>query len=453
MSSTHDAYHASAWRRVMLLVALSLGACAPQPTSGVTPFPSAPTAGLPRPTILFPKPDTIVQMGKAPGFIVEVGPAGVQPPPATQVTIEILDPSGQVEGLVGTVRGPDGVFRANGWVVPHRKEEGTWRVRATARKGSAESTASTSFEVVASTSETLLEKYGFWIDSPSIQGIPVDLVDERGDSRDGMIRWGGAKPAAHVLPETWIDVHWRTGRFPLADPNQVKLFMFHELGSFGFAPIRQLETFQQVPFKQWQAWLVTARGAFSYDDVQWMVFYAPEVDKTYAIGTWLVLPPIGVDAHGQLRSSFEVAPDAKAQGTAPKALEHLVPAPQLVGPPLGERFVGSASKIILSWQPAQPLAADEYFQVRVDYNYGEGNPQRAFSTRASSFELPASLYANPNCGVFNWQVTVMRQTGTDESGAPEGEAVSYPSLYWYVIWAHPSGQPASFPPRCPNAQF
>lgn len=436
-----------------MLMALSLGACAPQPSGVTTPSPSVPPSSIPTPTILFPGPDTIVQMGKAPGFIVEIGPPGVQPPPAVRVNIEVLNPSGQIEGLVGAVRGADGVFRANGWLVPHRQEAGTWQVRATAREGSVESTASTSFEVVRSTSEVLLDKYGFWIDSPSIQGIPVDLVDERGDARNGMIRWGGAKPAAHVLPETWIEVHWRTGRFPLADPEQARLFMLDELGSFGFAPIRQLGTFRQVPFKQWQAWLVTARGSFSYDDVQWMLFYAPEVDKTFAIGTWLVLPPKGVDAHGLLRSSFEVDPTVKAQGVAAKPLEHLMPGPQLVGPPLGERFVGGQAQITLAWQPWRPLALDEYFQVRVDYNYGEGNPQLTYSTRTPSFELPASLYVNPNCGVFNWQVTVMRQTGTDESGQPEGVAVSYPSLYWYVIWAYPSDRPAGFPPHCPNAQF
>lgn len=416
-------------------------------------MPSTAPTSLPIPTILFPTADTVVQMGKAPGFIVEVGPLGVQPPSNARVDLEVLDPSGKVEGQVHTVRGADGVFRANGWVVPHRTKAGTWRVRATASAGSAGSTASITFQVVDSTSEILLEKYGFWIDSPSIQGIPVDLVDERGDARDGMIRWGGAKPAAHVLPEAWIEVHWRTGQSPLGDPSQVRQFMFDELGTFGFAPIRQLETLQRVPFKQWQAWLITARGPFSYDDVQWLVFYAPEVDKTYAVGTWLVLPPIGVDAHGKLRNSFEVDRAVDAEGVAPKPLEHLTPAPQLVNPILGERFVGAQSKIILTWQPARPLAADEYFQVRVDYNYGEGNPQLTFSTRATSFQLPASLYANPNCGVFNWQVTVMRQTGTDESGQPEGVAVSYASLYWYVIWSYPSRQPASFPPHCPNAQF
>jgi hypothetical protein len=107
----------------------------------------------------------------------------------------------------------------------------------------------------------------------------------------------------------------------------------------------------------------------------------------------------------------------------------------------------------LRWQPVRELAEDEYYQVVVDYNYGEGNPQAVFTTRETQLTLPESLYHEPNCGVFNWQVTLMGQAATDEDAALAGEPISRPSLYWYVEWRYPSDAPAPFPAKCPNAQF
>ena len=75
-------------------------------------------------------------------------------------------------------------------------------------------------------------------------------------------------------------------------------FMLDTLGDLGFTPVRDLGPFGQVKFKDWDAWQVKARGLYLRYDEQWMVFYVPEVDKTYAIGTTVVLPPAGMDAPG-----------------------------------------------------------------------------------------------------------------------------------------------------------
>ncbi|HLO34054.1 MAG TPA: hypothetical protein VK249_33220, partial [Anaerolineales bacterium] len=229
--------------------------------------------------------------------------------------------------------------------------------------------------------------------------------------------------------------------------------MLGQLGDLGFTPVRNLGPFQQVKFKNWDAWQVKARGQYLRYDGQWMIFYAPEIDKTYAIGTTVVLPPTGLDAHTYLRDSFEVHPEVHAEGVAPKPLPRLLPSPELVSPEIGTRFYGTKQPIILMWKPVRELAEDEYYLVSVDYNYDEANPGLEYTTRETQITLPESLYHLPNCGIFNWQVTLMHRTGANKNGQPDGDPISFSSLYWYVQWSYPAGEEAPFKPLCPNAQF
>jgi hypothetical protein len=226
--------------------------------------------------------------------------------------------------------------------------------------------------------------------------------------------------------------------------------MLEEVGDLGFTPIRAIGPFEPFHFKRWDAWKVEGRGQVRQNEVEWVVFYAPEVDKTYLIGSIVTLPPVGIDPHATLRESFEVHPEVHASGVAPEPLPDLLPGPEPLGPPLGARFYGTGQPIILQWRPVKDLAPDEYYRVDVDYNYREANPSVTFGTRATQFTLPESLYRTPNCGVFNWRVTLMRRTSTlDDSGEP----ISHASLYWYVEWRYPPGVQAPFIVACPNAQF
>lgn len=63
---------------------------------------------------------------------------------------------------------------------------------------------------------------------------------------------------------------------------------------------------RRTTFKQWDAWRVGESGQFSYEDVGWLIFYAPEVDKTYFIGTTVVLPWPSIDAHAALRHASSI---------------------------------------------------------------------------------------------------------------------------------------------------
>lgn len=202
--------------------------------------------------------------------------------------------------------------------------------------------------------------------------------------------------------------------------------------------------------------------------MEWIVFAAPEASKTFVIGTTVVLPPTGINPHAVLRESFDLAAEMVAAGVAPAPLPRLLPGPELIEPALGARFEGLAQPIVLRWMPVKPLADDEFYAVMVDYNYQEANPILILATRATAVALPAELYRQPNCRVFNWQVTLMRMVepgsagvarhvcladATLPEGCPPGEPISFHSLYAYIEWGYPASENEPFPLICPNAQF
>jgi hypothetical protein len=392
-------------------------------------------------------------MGQPVKFIARVTNAQGSAVSDAQATITMRDPSGSTVATLAAVPDSEGVYRTTGWAIPHRTLEGRWSFAVKAKTDYAGGDSTGSFTVKNSTSEVLLGKYGFWLDAPALINIEPQIFAERGDARNGMIRWGGVKPAQHILPENWVEVHWREGDYKLGNPESARRFMLDELGDLGFTPIRDIGPFQPIKFKQWDAWRVGARGQFAYDQMECVIFYAPEVNRTYAILTTAVLPPPHLDPHAMLRESFAVFPDIHAAGMAPEPLPRLLPEPELIGPPLGTRFTGLNQPILLQWKPVKQLLKDEYYQVAVDYNDREGNPTVNLTTRQTQITLPERLYRMPNCNVFNWQVTLMRQTGVGEDGQPKGDPVSYSSLYWYVWWSYPPGEKEPFTTACPNAQF
>jgi hypothetical protein len=236
----------------------------------------------------------------------------------------------------------------------------------------------------------------------------------------------------------------------LVDAAAVRRFMLEDLGDLAFTRVRDLGPFEPIAFEHWAGWKVGARAQTRQDRMEWVVFYAPEDGRTFALGTTVVQPPAGMDAHARLRDGFAVVPQLQATGTAPEPLARLAPAPTLIRPALGADFEGVAEPIVLEWRPAPPLREDEYYQVAVDYDYKETNTAVRYATRATRFTLPEELYRTPNCRVFNWRVTVMRQTGVDAEGQPVGVAVSFDSLYRYVRWFYPLEEPAPFVVACPN---
>jgi hypothetical protein len=449
------------WLGVVCLILLA--GCSRFTTPPPALSPSPPPSSLPATTpaasrllaveLLYPTANTEVQMGQPIKFIVRVSDAGGQAVPDAQVTLTLHAASGQSVAAIPAVAGRGQVYRTEAVPVPHRTVEGRWDIAVEAKTAAAQGAGSGSFKIRNSTSEILMNKYGFWLDAPTLKGIVPQLAAERGDARNGMIRWGGVIPAQHVLPENWIELHWKEGSYRLDNPAAVRQFLLKDVGDLGFTPVREIGPFQATRFKQWDAWRATARGQLGVTQMEWMVFYAPEVDRTYALATTVVQPPVGSDPHAALRDSFAVLPELHAAGVAPEPLlARQWPGPEPLGPPLGALFQGLDRPVVLQWKPLKELAPDEYYEISIDYNYGETNLQSKFTTRDAQFRLPTTLYQEPNCGVFNWQVTLKRQTGTAEDGQPQGEVISYSSLYWYVRWIYPTGT-APFKVLCPNQQF
>jgi hypothetical protein len=402
--------------------------------------------------LLYPKPDTVVETGQAVKFIVEVEGPGRRPILEARLSLRLRDPSGALISTIPAEAGDGEVYRSPAWEVPPRSQAGLWTVEAEAVAANARGSSVQPLEVRASASEELLARYGFWIDPPSFRGITPGLAAEKGDARDGMIRWGGVLPAQHVLPEEWLEIHWRQGDFGLESALAARRFMLEEVGEFGFTQIRGLGPFEEFQYKDWPAWKAQARGVVGLAQLEWVVFFAPETQQAFALGTTVVLPPDGVDAHALLRDSFEPHPEVHASGTAGESLPRLLPAPSLIGPPMGAEFRGSDQAVALRWSSVKILAVDEYYEIDVDYNYEEANPLLRFTSRTTEIRLPPNLVQSPNCHVFNWQVTLMKQTGTTRDGKPTGVPLSYRSFYWYFRWSYPEGEVEPFPPLCPNAQ-
>jgi hypothetical protein len=344
------------------------------------------------------------------------------------------------------LHGSEGIYRTAAWTLPHRTLEGTWDLRVEARSARAQGGCASSFQVRNSASEVLLAKYGFWLDAPKLRAEPRLLV-EKGDARNGMIHWGGSVAGLHSTPMNYVDVHWRESQYSLETAEAARRFMLEGVGDL--ENIRSLGPIQPLQFKHWPAWQMECRGEFEENEIESVVFYAPEVDKTYAIITILALPPRNIpDPHARLRDSFAVFPDVHATGVAPKPLPSLLPGPELISPPLAARFQGVEQPIILQWKQVKDLDEGEYYEVAVDYWYRETHPTVRFAARETQLTLPETLYHSPNCAVFNWRVTLKRQTGLEDDGQPIGEPLSYSSLYWYLWWQHPPGQ-EEFPVLCP----
>lgn len=116
----------------------------------------------------------------------------------------------------------------------------------------------------------------------------------------------------------------------------------------------------------------------------------------------------------------------------------LVPPPKLIAPTDGERIQGANKVIALTFQPVQPLGAQEWYRLQVDYLDRGGNPVSwcAF-TKNSALEFPREVYddSSPNVRSFLWRVNVVRanQFNPATCDAPY-DVLSAPSEVWTFYW-------------------
>jgi len=412
-----------------------------------TPLPASPSAL--DVAVIYPAHDTPVETGWSPRFTVQVTVAQGGTVEDARVVVSVCDPAGEAVAELHAEHRSDGIYLTEAWMVPTRASLGTWTAVAEISLGEARGGHRSQFQVMGSVSRVLLEKYGFWLNKPTLCG-PSYLFGEKGDARNGMIQWGGGTPGLHMTPSHYVQLHWREGEHDLTDAAAVERFLLTELGDLGDS--RSIASMERFDFRHWPAWRCEC-STHSWQETEWVVFYALEMDKTYAIETILSLPPSVPCPHCELRDSFTVFPEIRATGVAPEPLLRLLPAPRLVAPPVGARFSGVERPIVLEWEAAKPLGADEYYEVEVDYYYREKRTFVQLTTRDTEVTLPGTLYRSPNCSVFSWRATLKQRTGVNETGDPIGKALSYRSMYWYLWWQYPPGAERPFPVLCPYTHY
>jgi hypothetical protein len=109
----------------------------------------------------------------------------------------------------------------------------------------------------------------------------------------------------------------------------------------------------------------------------------------------------------------------------------------LLGPADQAEFSGRGTEIVLSWEPAGALQDDEWYGVSLRYTAGGGIQYSGTWTKDTRWLVPDDVHrqAGHNERGFEWDVTVMRQTGTKPGGGRDGVPIGPVSetrtFYWY----------------------
>lgn len=113
-------------------------------------------------------------------------------------------------------------------------------------------------------------------------------------------------------------------------------------------------------------------------------------------------------------------------------------APRLLSPENGLEFRGGGgAQITLQWAPAGTLAEDEWYALSLRFQANGVTQYSGTWTKETSWIVPQELYtkAGESERLFEWDVIVMKQTGTKPEGGREGEAISARSetrdFFWY----------------------
>lgn len=123
-------------------------------------------------------------------------------------------------------------------------------------------------------------------------------------------------------------------------------------------------------------------------------------------------------------------------------------APLLLSPLDGQAFEGNEEPVLLQWASVGVLRENEYYFVRVEQVEG-GTPPTTFRTRATGWHVQTELFPGPTDPrrVFQWQVRVVRMTGTHADGTPVYSDAGPPSAVRSFRWliAQPTPTPTPGP--------
>ena len=114
----------------------------------------------------------------------------------------------------------------------------------------------------------------------------------------------------------------------------------------------------------------------------------------------------------------------------------LLPAPELIAPADNEEILGRGADIWLTWKPAAPLGEDEWYAVSVRYYTSDTTQCSGTWQKETRWRVPEDLFQkyDPAHPGYQWDVVIMRQTGTRPDGGREGIPVSHPSETRLFLW-------------------
>jgi len=111
-------------------------------------------------------------------------------------------------------------------------------------------------------------------------------------------------------------------------------------------------------------------------------------------------------------------------------------APRLLSPDHQREFSGGGSQIKLRWEPAGVLADDEWYALSLRFLTDGVLQYSGTWTRETSWIVPTELHirAGQHERAFQWDVTIVQQTGRKPDGGREGVALGLTSETRTFMW-------------------
>jgi len=164
---------------------------------------------------------------------------------------------------------------------------------------------------------------------------------------------------------------------------------------------------------------------------------SPVLDPTpMATATVVSSPTASPTLTASPTSSNTPVPTYTATAVLPTETAESTPAPRLIGPEDEARFQGRNTEILLSWEAVGSLNEDEWYGVSLRYWAENGVKYAGAWLKELRYRVPSELRGKPDPRQpgFQWDVTLMRQTGTKPDGGRDGIPVSPASetrvFYW-----------------------
>lgn len=198
-----------------------------------------------------------------------------------------------------------GLYRCPSVTLPLRGSGGTWRVLASASwEGCQTAVVETTFQVNPSISERYLDRFGFWIEQPSIFSLGTGFYNLSETGGLHFEDWLNEDGSGFVILDNYlyqsigitfaaIEVHWQEARYP--DNEAAAIAFVENLSQQGLhhndpeIPITIL-TPEPVEFQGRPAWLVhgwgseyyVAKPAAAYP-IEWLIFTCPDSEWLWSL--------------------------------------------------------------------------------------------------------------------------------------------------------------------------